>query len=125
MQREVPFVVDEVPGVFHMKIQPVSKQLSRTLATIKGSVLGRSDFGWIGPSYKPIASTRTLWKHLQTFIFIMSVPVDPMGALPFDAFGHPRKMDPTPDTVANDRSWVALPGALAEIRSGVPWNSNR
>ena len=111
-------------GVFHLTIQPLSAYLypagvyppqGSVEATPDQRVIGRSDFGWVGKAYKPKAETTACWKRIERFIYGIGVPVDAWG------WSKPGS-NPTPDSVADDRDYVALPGALAEMKSGIPWN---
>ncbi len=121
--KSLPYFGSAPTGTFLLSLSPVSRYFNEQIGQPKElappglRVLGRSDFTYPGKTEKPPNQTLAFWKRLEKFMFSAGVPVDPHGSM------RPEK-DPTPASVANNYDWIALPGALAEMRAGVPWRPN-
>jgi hypothetical protein len=119
--KTLPWFGSAYPGVFLFSLHPTSRYIkyannpTRQFADPGMRVLGRSDFGWVGRAYHPKAETISLWKRLERFMYSQGTPVDALG------WKEPTLFDPTPEKIANNYNYIALPGALQEMRAGTPW----
>ena len=118
-----PYFGPRPDTVFRMRLAPTSQRISvpdpglqfKMASPLGTRVIGRSDFEYPGKSQRRSKAALAFWNRLAGHLSAIGICVDALGWLSPDK-------NPTPDRVKDNDDYIALPGALAEMRHGTPWN---